>query len=209
MYPELSIAAGIVLGRPTHNAFQEREFSKGSYMDTKLKKRTSEETFKINVLNACNTHNMKSLSNIIASINKKKQQQKGKDDIELEMYQKVKEYETDRLQELEEINNMIELEMTTTTDAPDSDDSDYDSIAVPDVYDDDFDNNSDHSETSLFKYFDNIELAKVEFNSNITDIQLGKQQDSQDGQKMDSKVVFAKVVRKKLVSEDSDEDDDS
>jgi hypothetical protein len=40
------------------------------------------------------------------------------------MYQKVKEYETDCLKELEEINNMTELEITITTDTPDSDDSD-------------------------------------------------------------------------------------
>jgi hAT family C-terminal dimerisation region len=71
VYPELSIAAGIVLGKPTHNACQERVISKGSYMDTKLKKHTSEETFEINVLNACNTHNMTSLNNVITSINNK------------------------------------------------------------------------------------------------------------------------------------------
>jgi hypothetical protein len=68
VYPELSLAAVIVLGKPTHNAFQERVFSKGTYIDTKLKKRTSEDTFKINLLNACNTHNMTSLNNVITSI---------------------------------------------------------------------------------------------------------------------------------------------
>jgi hypothetical protein len=35
------------------------------------------------------------------------------------------------------------------------------SIAVPDVYDDDFDNDSD-SETLLIKRFDNIKLKKAE-----------------------------------------------
>jgi hypothetical protein len=212
-FPELAIAAGIVLGKPTHNAFQERVFSKGSYMDTKLKKRTSEDTFEINVLNACNTHVMSSLSSIIASINNKKQQQKGTDDSELEMYQKVKAYETIRLQDLEEINNMTELVGTDTTDATELGDSDFESIAVPDVYDDNFDDDSD-SETPLIKYFDTVKLNNAEFNRNITDIQLGKQLYSQDSQQMDSQdsqqteVVFAKVVQHKQVVEDSDDEDD-
>jgi hypothetical protein len=154
VHPELSLPAGIVLGKTTHNAFQEHVFSKGTYMDTKLKKRASEDTYKINALNVCNTHNMTSLNNVVTSIDNKKQQQKGKDDIELEMYQKVKEYEADRFKGLEELDNMTEFESKTTTtasknvDMPDSDNDEYGSIAVPDVYDDDFDNDSD-SETPL------------------------------------------------------------
>lgn len=36
-YKDLSIAAGIVLGKPSHNAFQEQVFSQGTYADTLLK----------------------------------------------------------------------------------------------------------------------------------------------------------------------------
>jgi hypothetical protein len=45
------------------------------------------------------------------------------------MYPKVKDHETDRLKELDELDNMTELEITTTTtaskyvDMPDSDDN--------------------------------------------------------------------------------------
>lgn len=37
-FPELAISASIILGKPTHNAFQERVFSRGTYTDTKLKR---------------------------------------------------------------------------------------------------------------------------------------------------------------------------
>ena len=39
LYPELAVRACLVLGKPTHNGFQERVFSRGTYQDTKLKKR--------------------------------------------------------------------------------------------------------------------------------------------------------------------------
>jgi hAT family C-terminal dimerisation region len=38
-YTELSVAATIVLGKPTHNAFQERVFSMGTHKDTRLRNR--------------------------------------------------------------------------------------------------------------------------------------------------------------------------
>ena len=53
-YPELAVAATITLGKPTHNAFQERVFSRGTYTDTKLRKRLKEEHFEMSVLNAVN-----------------------------------------------------------------------------------------------------------------------------------------------------------
>jgi hypothetical protein len=53
-YPELSLAATIILGKPTHNAFQERVFSRGTYTDTKLRKRLKEEFFEMSVMNAIN-----------------------------------------------------------------------------------------------------------------------------------------------------------
>jgi hypothetical protein len=53
-YPELALAATIMLGKPTHNAFQERVFSRGTYSDTKLRKRLKEEYFEMSVMNAIN-----------------------------------------------------------------------------------------------------------------------------------------------------------
>jgi hypothetical protein len=53
-YPELALAACIVLGKPTHNAFQERVFSRGTYSDSNLRKSLKEENFEMSVLNAVN-----------------------------------------------------------------------------------------------------------------------------------------------------------
>lgn len=53
-YKELGVAAAIFLGKPTHNGFQERVFSRGTYSDTKLKKRLKERNFEMSVLNSCN-----------------------------------------------------------------------------------------------------------------------------------------------------------
>jgi hAT family C-terminal dimerisation region len=47
-YKELSVAANIVLGKPTHNGFQERVFSRGTYL------RLKEENFEMSVLNSFN-----------------------------------------------------------------------------------------------------------------------------------------------------------
>jgi hypothetical protein len=55
-----------------------------------------------------------------------------------------------------------------------------------------------------------LNWQRQNFNCNITDIQLGKQQeDSQDSQQMDLEVVVAKVVKNKRVSEDCDDSDDN
>jgi hypothetical protein len=42
------------LGKPTHNGFQERVFSRVVYLDGKLKKRLKEENFEMSVLNSFN-----------------------------------------------------------------------------------------------------------------------------------------------------------
>ncbi len=42
-YKELSTGASIFLGKPTHNGFQERVFSRGTYADCKLKKNLQPE----------------------------------------------------------------------------------------------------------------------------------------------------------------------
>jgi hypothetical protein len=65
LYPELAIIAALVLGKPTHNGFQERVFSRGSYQDTKLKKRLKEENFEMSVLNAINNRKINDLKGIM------------------------------------------------------------------------------------------------------------------------------------------------
>ena len=53
-YSELTVAATVLLGKPTHNTFQEGVFSCGTYTDTKLRKCLREEFFEMSVLNAVN-----------------------------------------------------------------------------------------------------------------------------------------------------------
>jgi hypothetical protein len=65
LYPELCVRASIVLGKPTHNGFQERVFSRGTYQDTKLKKRLKEENFEMSVLNAINNKKVQQLKGIM------------------------------------------------------------------------------------------------------------------------------------------------
>jgi hypothetical protein len=65
VYPELGVRAAIVLGKPTHNGFQERVFSRGTYQDTKLKKRLKEENFEMSVLNAINNRKVENLKGIM------------------------------------------------------------------------------------------------------------------------------------------------
>lgn len=65
LYPELAVRACIVFGKPTHNGFQERVFSRGTYQDTKLKKRLKEENFEMSVLNAINNRKVQSFTEII------------------------------------------------------------------------------------------------------------------------------------------------
>ena len=65
LYPELAVRACLVLGKPTHNGFQERVFSRGTYQDTKLKKRLKEENFEMTVLNAINNKKVTNLKGIM------------------------------------------------------------------------------------------------------------------------------------------------
>jgi hypothetical protein len=53
-FPELATAAAVLLGKPTHNGFQERVFSRGTYADSNLKKNLTEENFEMKVLNSLN-----------------------------------------------------------------------------------------------------------------------------------------------------------
>lgn len=70
-YPELAVGACIVLGKPTHNAFQERVFSRGTYTDSKLRKQLKEESFEMSVLNSVNSRTFESCSDMIDTINNK------------------------------------------------------------------------------------------------------------------------------------------
>jgi hAT family C-terminal dimerisation region len=68
-FKELSVVANIILGKPTHNGFQERVFSRGVYLDGKLKKRLKEGNFEMSVLNSFNG---KRVSDIKVSLQEKK-----------------------------------------------------------------------------------------------------------------------------------------
>lgn len=50
----LAPAAAIIYGKPSHNAFQERVFSSGTWKDSRLKKRRKEKTFEMEVLESVN-----------------------------------------------------------------------------------------------------------------------------------------------------------
>jgi guanylate kinase len=54
----LTPGASIFLGKPTHNAFQERVFSRGTYADSNLKKSMKENNFEMVVLSSLNCHKM-------------------------------------------------------------------------------------------------------------------------------------------------------
>jgi hAT family C-terminal dimerisation region len=51
----LSVASAIILGKPVHNGYQERVFSRGVYVDTKLRQRLKDNNFEISILNNFNT----------------------------------------------------------------------------------------------------------------------------------------------------------
>jgi hypothetical protein len=48
----VATAAAVVIGKPSHNGFQERVFSRGTYFDSALKQRMKEENFEMAVLNS-------------------------------------------------------------------------------------------------------------------------------------------------------------
>jgi hypothetical protein len=68
-YFELAIAALISLGKPTHNAFQGRVFSRGTYTDNILQKRLLELSFEMSVLNSVNSNQFDEIDEVLISIN--------------------------------------------------------------------------------------------------------------------------------------------
>jgi hAT family C-terminal dimerisation region len=69
-YNELSVAATIVCGKPTHNAFQERVFNIGTHKDTRLRNRIKEDGFEMSILNAVNDEDLVSNEETIKIIGK-------------------------------------------------------------------------------------------------------------------------------------------
>ena len=67
-WPSLATGAAIVLGKPSHNGFQERVFSRGTYKDDPLKQRMKEENFEKSVLNSLNQEKIKSLMKTMPQI---------------------------------------------------------------------------------------------------------------------------------------------
>ena len=53
-FPHLAVAAFIILGKPSHNGFQERVFSTGTFKDSRLMKRRHEDNFEMAVLEHVN-----------------------------------------------------------------------------------------------------------------------------------------------------------
>lgn len=139
-YPELAVGACIVLGKPTHNAFQERVFSRGTYTDTKLRKQLKEESFEMSVLNAVNSKTIDSYNEMIEEINNKVYSEisnnKKKEEEEL-----MATFNNLRENELKFDNEIIE----NVSEAEDSskDEDDVISVCSFDVYDYDIDDNDD------------------------------------------------------------------
>ena len=63
-WPSLGLAASIVLGKPSHNGFQERVFSRGTFFDDPLKQRLKEESYERSVLNSLT---MEKIENLMTS----------------------------------------------------------------------------------------------------------------------------------------------
>ena len=146
-YPELAVGACIVLGKPTHNAFQERVFSRGTYTDTKLRKQLKEESFEMSVLNAVNSRTIESCSDMIDEINnkifndlmnKKKKDELVAEEVQTFMTTREKEQRFD----MDNIDNIIEAEIST-------DEDEVISICSENTYDNDFDDD-DEDDDEIF-----------------------------------------------------------
>jgi hypothetical protein len=90
-YEELGVAA-LVLGKPTHNAFKERVFIRGTYTNTKLKKCIQQDTFEMSVLNAVNNKVVDDIDSVFNSIYTKMEDNKTKQQIQLAKFRKLEEH---------------------------------------------------------------------------------------------------------------------
>jgi hypothetical protein len=136
-YPELAVGACIVLGKPTHNAFQERVFSRGTYTDTKLRKQLKEESFEMSVLNSVNSRTLESCSDMIELINNKVYSdaidKKKKDEL---MAEEVANFIATRDQEPKFDIDIVEIEDTVNKD-------EVISVCSENTYDYDLDDDDD------------------------------------------------------------------
>jgi hypothetical protein len=108
-YPELALAANIILGKPTHNAFQERVFSRGTYADTKLRKNLKEEFFEMSVLNAVNSTMINEMFDIMQpmmdkSIELEKENIKGKEEIKEYLNKRMVEVDLTNIPDISTLN---------------------------------------------------------------------------------------------------------
>jgi hypothetical protein len=87
----LLIAAGIVPGKPTHNAFQELSFSRRTYADTSLKKRLKQTIFQMSITNAANIRSMGEIKDQIDIINKENEDNVATFKINTIKYSRVRE----------------------------------------------------------------------------------------------------------------------
>ena len=143
LYPELAVGACIVLGKPTHNAFQERVFSRGTYTDTKLRKQLKEESFEMSVLNAVNSSTIESNSIMIDEINNKiysdmMEKKKLEELMKEEMNEFNKKREQEKLFDFNIVDNVVEKEKI--------DDDEVISVISDNQYNLDYDNDSDDDE---------------------------------------------------------------
>jgi hAT family C-terminal dimerisation region len=114
-YEELSVAALILLGKPTHNAFQERVFSRGTYTDTNLKKRLKATSFEMSVLNAVNINSLVDIQEEIDEINKSYEVNIPSNRLKLNELERVQKYnEIVNEQRLSIIYDVETYEETTT-----------------------------------------------------------------------------------------------
>jgi hypothetical protein len=58
LFPHLAVAAFIVLAKATHNGYQERVFSIGTFMDTKQQKRREQRHYEMDILTRINSEVM-------------------------------------------------------------------------------------------------------------------------------------------------------
>ena len=70
-FPKLATTASIILGKPSHNGFQERVFSRGTYCDGLLTKRQTEDHFEMKVLEGINRKTTKELLTKLYDLNVK------------------------------------------------------------------------------------------------------------------------------------------
>lgn len=162
-YPELAVGACIVLGKPTHNAFQERVFSRGTYTDSKLRKQLKEESFEMSVLNSVNSRTLESCSDMIEKINNKiysdDMNKKNKEEL---IAEEVANFISTREQEPKFDINIVEISDTENKD-------EVISVCSENTYDYDLDDDDDD------EVFNKI-LAKnwVNTNNEIIDIETTK-----------------------------------